>query len=138
MRAAALDLNEQGDVWARVVQHRAEHLNRPPTTNEHTWISFTSDVRRLLVGTARTTGDWHTAFNDAGASLRSLREAGKLTRGLREVITLHVIFHWNRIGLPATTQATLAHAAREAIFGPVPLSPGQARLPTVESDRRRT
>jgi thiopeptide-type bacteriocin biosynthesis protein len=116
MRAAALDLNEQGDVWARVVQHRAEHL-RPPTSDARTWEGFTGDVRRLLLGTARTTGDWHTAFENAGTNLRRLRETGKLTRGLRTVIALHVIFHWNRIGLPATTQATLAQAAKEAIFG---------------------
>jgi hypothetical protein len=43
-----------------------------------------------------------------------------LTRGIRAVITLHVIFHWNRIGLPATTQATLARAAKDAIFGSPP------------------
>ena len=53
----------------------------------------------------------------ADIGLRRLRETGKLTCGLRTVVALHVIFHWNRIGLPATTQATLAQAAREAIFG---------------------
>ena len=117
MRAAALDLNEQGDVWARVVQHRAEDLKRPPASDARAWEVFTSDVRRLLLGTARTTGEWHTAFENAGTNLQRLRETGKLTRGLRTVIALHVIFHWNRIGLLATTQATLAQAAKETIFG---------------------
>jgi thiopeptide-type bacteriocin biosynthesis protein len=121
MRAAGLDLNEQGDVWARVVQHRADYLYEPPAPDIHTWERFTEDVRRLLVGTARTTGAWHTAFESAGAALQRLREAGKLTRGLRAVIALHVIFHWNRIGLPAATQATIALAAKEAIFGKAPL-----------------
>jgi thiopeptide-type bacteriocin biosynthesis protein len=120
MRAAALDLNEQGDVWARVVQHRIEHLNQPPTPDARTWERFTDDIRRLLTGTARTTDDWHTAFADAGTSLQHLREAGKLNRGLRAVIALHVIFHWNRLGLPAPTQAALAQAATEAIFGSAP------------------
>lgn len=60
MRAAALDLNEQGDVWARVLQHRAEHLTRPPTPDARAWEAFTGDIRRLLLGTARTTGEWHT------------------------------------------------------------------------------
>lgn len=120
MRAAALDLNEQGDVWAKVAQHRAEHLTRPPTSDARAWEGFTGDVRRLLLGAARTTGEWHTAFENTGANLRRLRETGKLTRGLRTVIALHVIFHWNRIGLPASTQATLAQAAKETIFGETP------------------
>ena len=119
-RAAGLDLNEQGDVWARVVEHRAEHLNQPPTPDASTWEAFTGDVRRLLLGTARTTGDWHTAFENAGAGLHRQRETGQLTRGLRAVIALHVIFHWNRTGLHAATQAKLAQAAKEAIFGTTP------------------
>ena len=35
----------------------------------------------------------------------------------QDVLALHVIFHWNRIGLAGAAQATLAHAAKEAIFG---------------------
>ncbi|MFY1577404.1 thiopeptide-type bacteriocin biosynthesis protein [Verrucosispora sp. WMMD703] len=115
MRAAALDLNEQGDVWAQVVEYRAAHLNL--ATEVPRWGIFTGHVRRLLLGEPRTTGDWRTAFGEAGAALHRQRERGSLTRGLRAVIALHVIFHWNRLGLPATTQAILAQAAREAIFG---------------------
>ncbi|MDM4721387.1 thiopeptide-type bacteriocin biosynthesis protein [Micromonospora sp. WMMA1363] len=123
MRAAALDLNEQGDVWARVVQHRAGHL--PPVPDHRTWEGFTDNVRHLLTGTARTTDDWYAAFADAGTSLQRLRETGRLTRGLRAVIALHVIFHWNRFGLSAPTQATLAQAATEAIFGAAPTPSGR-------------
>ena len=96
-----------------------------------TWERFTSDVRRLLLGTVRATDDWYTAFCSAGTNLQHLREAGKLSRGLRAAITLHVIFHWNRIGLPATTQATLAQAAKEAIFGETPANtrPGPITFP---------
>lgn len=139
MRAAALDLNEQGDVWAKVLQHRAEHLKWPPAPDAGTWAEFTGDVRRLLLGTARTTGQWHTAFGNAGTNLRRLREAGKLTRGLRTVIALHVIFHWNRIGLPASTQATLAQAATEAIFGEAPATqgPGTSHLRTVRAAKAK-
>ncbi|MGC9671418.1 thiopeptide-type bacteriocin biosynthesis protein [Planosporangium sp. 12N6] len=125
MRAAALDLNEQGDVWARIVQHRSNHLNQTPAPDSRTWEGFTDSVRHLLIGTARTIDGWHTAFADAGTSLQRLREAGRLTRGVRAVIALHVIFHWNRLGLPAPTQATLAQAATEAIFGAAPTSSGQ-------------
>ncbi|MEV5710967.1 thiopeptide-type bacteriocin biosynthesis protein [Actinoallomurus sp. NPDC052274] len=120
MRAAGLDFNEQGDVWARVAEQRAGLPCQPPGPDPQVWASFTSDVRHLLLGTARTdaiTGDWLTTYEDTGRTLRTLRENGELTRGLRAVITLHVIFHWNRIGLPATVQATLAHAAKDAVFG---------------------
>jgi thiopeptide-type bacteriocin biosynthesis protein len=130
MRAAGLDLNEQGDVWARVAEYRTTHLHPQPAPDTRTWQAFTADVYRLLIGAARTTGEWHTAFANAGATLRHLRENGTLTRGLRAVIALHVIFHWNRIGLPATTQATLAHAAQDAIFGTTATAPDPASTTT--------
>ncbi|WP_313949438.1 lantibiotic dehydratase C-terminal domain-containing protein, partial [Frankia sp. AvcI1] len=57
---------------------------------------------------------------ETGEKLRTLRENGTLTRGIRAVIALHVIFHWNRLGLTATTQAGLARAAKEAVFGNTP------------------
>jgi thiopeptide-type bacteriocin biosynthesis protein len=116
VRGAGLDLNEQGDVWAKVLEHRVELLPQAPSPEPATWERFTGDVRRLLVGTATTAGDWRSAFDNAGVGLRHLREAGKLTRGLRASLALHVIFHWNRLGLAGATQATLAQAAKEAIF----------------------
>lgn len=118
LRAAGLDINEQGDVWARVADHRA---GLPSTSvDPEIWRSFTNDISRLLHGRVRTdTLDraWLTAFENAGRALRVLRKDGALTRGLRAVTALHVIFHWNRIGLPATTQATLSRAAKDAVFG---------------------
>lgn len=117
MRAAGLDWGEQGDVWARIAEQRAELPGTPPTPDPQKWASFTSDVRHLLRGTARAdtiATDWLTAFADTGRTLRALRETGKLTRGLRAVIALHVIFHWNRLGLSATAQGILARAASEA------------------------
>lgn len=123
MRAAALDLNEQGDVWTKVLEYRTEQLSEATAPDPLTWRAFTSDVRRLLLGTPRTTSTWHTAFRTAGAGLQQLRETGALKRGLRAVIALHVIFHWNRIGIPAVSQARLAQAAKEAIFGHEPSSP---------------
>jgi thiopeptide-type bacteriocin biosynthesis protein len=121
MRTAGLDFNEQGDVWARVAEQRAGLAGVPP--DSQVWASFTSDVRHLLLGDARADligGDWLTTFEDTGRTLRTLRENGRLTRGIRAVIALHVIFHWNRFGLTATTQATLARAAKEAVFGSTP------------------
>ncbi|MGH3803305.1 MAG: thiopeptide-type bacteriocin biosynthesis protein [Pseudonocardiaceae bacterium] len=123
MRAAGLDWGEQGDVWARVAEQRTGLPSQPPSPAPQIGASFTSDVRHLLLGRARADAidhDWLTAFEDTGRTLRILREDGKLTRGLRAVTALHVIFHWNRLGLPATAQATLARAAKEAVFGSTP------------------
>ncbi|WP_019629695.1 thiopeptide-type bacteriocin biosynthesis protein [Actinomadura atramentaria] len=118
MRAAGLDVNEQGDVWARIAEQRSSLAEEPPSARA--WASFTGGVRRLLLGEARTDligGEWLTAFEEAGRELRNLRERGELSRGLRQILSLHVIFHWNRIGVPGAAQAMLTRAAKEAIFG---------------------
>ncbi|ABW14727.1 hypothetical protein Franean1_5369 [Parafrankia sp. EAN1pec] len=39
-----------------------------------------------------------------------------LGRGLRAILTHVLIFHWNRLGLSATSQAVLAHAAAAALL----------------------
>ncbi|MEU5553379.1 thiopeptide-type bacteriocin biosynthesis protein [Micromonospora sp. NPDC047793] len=117
MRAAGLDLNEQGDVWARVAQRRADHLSQRPAPDLDRWRAFTEKVHYLLLGSTRAPNSWHTGFESTGTTLRGLRDTGRLTRGLRAVIVEHLIFHWNRIGIPAAAQATLAQAATEALFG---------------------
>jgi thiopeptide-type bacteriocin biosynthesis protein len=121
MRAAGLDHHEQGDVWAQVVDYRPTATTR--SADPQTWTAFTKDVGHLLRGTPH--GDtidpgWLTAFTHAGNSLKCLREQGLLTRGIRAVIALHIIFAWNRLGLTVPMQADLATAAKESIFGPVP------------------
>ncbi|MEU8082568.1 thiopeptide-type bacteriocin biosynthesis protein [Micromonospora sp. NPDC049101] len=119
MRAAGLDINEQGDVWARIADQRGPLASQAPTQDLRAWTDITADVRRLLLGSPRAGGiasDWLSAFEDTGEALRALRESGKLTRGIRGIIALHVIFHMNRLGVPASTQATLARAAKEATF----------------------
>jgi len=125
MRTAGLDLNEQGDVWARIADLRPAMAGAPADARQRA--SFIRGIRRLLLGHARPEligSDWLTAFEEAGRKLRTLREDGALTRGIRSVIAQHVIFHWNRLGLRASTQAALAQAAMEAVFGDVSRPPG--------------
>lgn len=120
MRAAGLDINEQGDVWAQVADHRTGIAT--PSVDPGIWNTFTGDIGQLLRGRPRTDAvdhDWAAAFDDTGCMLRKLRENGELTRGIRAIIALHVIFHWNRLGLSATTQALLARAAKESVFDSV-------------------
>jgi thiopeptide-type bacteriocin biosynthesis protein len=60
--------------------------------------------------------DWANAFRHAGQALGASSRAGRLQRGLRQVLAYHVIFHWNRLGLPLRTQSILATAAHTAIL----------------------
>ncbi|WP_410655243.1 hypothetical protein [Amycolatopsis sp. lyj-112] len=59
---------------------------------------------------------WSVSFHAAGIELGKLARAGTLRRGLRAVLAHHVIFHWNRMGLPYNAQSLLAHAAKAVVF----------------------
>lgn len=122
MRAAGLDWYEQGDVWARVANHRDPP--QPALVD-----SLLNAARRLLtVDPASLTrhgaplASCHTlfeAYTSAGDTLRHLNQTGQLRRGLRATAH-HVIFTWNRRGIPGPHQAALATAAKTVIFGPDP------------------
>ncbi|WP_380277503.1 thiopeptide-type bacteriocin biosynthesis protein [Kitasatospora purpeofusca] len=122
LHAAGLDWYERGDVWARVAAHR----DQPATGDDR----LHTAVRRLLSadplhalrpgGTLAHAAGRARAHRDAGAELAELHAAGRLHRGLRDVLTHHVIFAWNRTGLPYATQSALAATARTVVFGPDP------------------
>ena len=71
----------------------------------------------LVGGPLASVTDWIVAFDGAGRQLGELTRRGELTRGLRAVLAHHVIFHWNRLGLPAAEQALLAALTREVVMG---------------------
>ncbi|WP_433259802.1 thiopeptide-type bacteriocin biosynthesis protein (plasmid) [Streptosporangium sp. CA-135522] len=130
MRTAGLDWFERGDVWAKVVALRPAKQD----ALAEQWEPFQAAVERLLVSDISLGGDlrsgpiafaagWVSGFEAAGRRLRALAEEGLLARGLRAVIAHHVIFHWNRVGLPALVQANLALAAQKVVFD----SPGLTR-----------
>ncbi|WP_325176101.1 thiopeptide-type bacteriocin biosynthesis protein [Streptomyces mobaraensis] len=125
MRAAGLEWYEQGDVWHRVSQERPLPPDVPVAKVQamagslrHLLLADTSPTSTMLQSdrTLKPAIDWVRAFRDAGKDLGTAAREGTLDRGLREVTSYHVIFHWNRIGLPARTQSVLAHAARTAIL----------------------
>jgi protein-L-isoaspartate(D-aspartate) O-methyltransferase len=117
LRGAGQDFYEQGDVWARVAAHRL--TNQPPPLSD---TSVTAVRRLITAGTdtssalLQTTPGWPEAFQRAGRALAQLAHHGTLTRGLRAVLAHHVLFSWNRSGIPAGQQGLLAAAAAQVIF----------------------
>ncbi len=123
LRGAGQDWFEQGDVWARVADIRGTP-DPPPyrTTTDapaalHRLLTLDTGPHSPLIehGPLTPLTSWLTAFDDTGTRLAALASHGRLSRGLRAVLTHHVIFHWNRLGLPRHTQQTLADLARDVI-----------------------
>ncbi len=131
MRAAGLEWYEQGDVWHRVGMERRLPADVP--TSKLT--AMADDLRQLMLaditpdgpllganGPLASGSGWADAFSRAGRTLGTVARAGTLQRGLRDILSYQVIFHWNRLGLPARTQSILAWAARAAILD-LPVAP---------------
>lgn len=126
MRAAALEWYEQGDVWHLVARQRPLPADVPSDVLQE----LADDLRKLLLADTTPDGpllgpnrpiafaaDWADAFRRAGRDLGTAARTGTLDRGLRQILAYYVIFHWNRLGLPARNQSILAWAARAAIIG---------------------
>ncbi|MGW0827744.1 thiopeptide-type bacteriocin biosynthesis protein [Streptomyces sp. NPDC002845] len=129
MRAAGLEWYEQGDVWQRVIdeEHRSalgdipvERLQELATQLRSLLLADTSPDGPLLShsGPMQPITAWADAFRSTGHALHEAVRTGTLDRGLRRVLSLHVIFHWNRLGLSMGAQSALAWAARTAILDP--------------------
>ena len=125
LRAARLEWFEIGDVWHHVAAERPLPPNTPPDRLH----AMASDLRPLLLADTSADGpllapdgpmafatSWAAAFHQTGTALGTASRDGTLDRGLRHVLAYHTIFHWNRFGLPAHTQAILARAATTAIL----------------------
>ncbi|WP_232303746.1 thiopeptide-type bacteriocin biosynthesis protein [Pseudofrankia sp. DC12] len=131
LRGAGLEWYERGDLWARVCADR----HRPTDVSGDQVAALSKTLTAFLRadtapdgpifghgGRAAAQAAWVSAFTEAGRRLADANRTGQLHRGLREVLSYHVLFHWNRLGLPGRQQALLAHAARQAILGPSPAS----------------
>ncbi|WP_416975221.1 thiopeptide-type bacteriocin biosynthesis protein [Streptomyces sp. 4F14] len=124
MRAAGLEWYEQGDVWHRVItdEHRSAVSGVPTEQLD----ARAQEIRPLLLadsdvllrpgGPLEPVTEWVAAFRDTGQALTRSVQDGTLDRGLRQVLSYHVIFHWNRLGLSLRGQSVLAWAAKTAIL----------------------
>jgi protein-L-isoaspartate(D-aspartate) O-methyltransferase len=150
MRAAGQDWYEQGDVWAKVAQHRPTPPTPPAPFSDH--IRWAAAARRLMSidasptsplvdgGPLTAVAEWLAGFDHAGRHLADLAARGQLERGLRAVLTHHVIFSWNRLGLSYAQQHTLSHLAKEVVMtdpaAPVstpPIDPGGTTVAVVNA-----
>ncbi|WP_434593625.1 methyltransferase, FxLD system [Streptomyces sp. A5-4] len=123
MLAAGQDFYEQGDIWAALAEHRSPDGSPEPSA------ATLAAVQTLLTAKADSPGSpltltpaWPAGFEDAGRALADLAHHGHLTRGLRAVLTDHLLFAFNRLGISAPYQAVMATAASRVIFHrePVP------------------
>jgi protein-L-isoaspartate(D-aspartate) O-methyltransferase len=80
----------------------------------------TTDTAGSPLHTAPT---WVDAFEHADRHLADLAAQGTLTRGLRGVLTQHLLFLFNRHGICARDQYVLAAAASRIVFGPASTTP---------------
>lgn len=123
MRAASLDWFEQGDVWAKAAALRPADAPLAPERVAALAPAMqelmTADARSLCRPSGPFDGhaEWVAAFERAGTTLAYLAASGGLTRGLRDVIAHHVIFHANRAGLRRDDQHAMFHIAREVVMG---------------------
>lgn len=124
MRAARLEWYEQGDVWDRVIT--TEHRSAVSDVPVERLNARAQEIRPLLLadsdallrsgGPLEPITEWAAAFRSTGQALANGVHDGTLDRGLRQVLSYHVIFHWNRLGLSMRGQSILAWAARAAIL----------------------
>ena len=123
MRSARLDWFEQGDVWAKAAALRPAAEALSPERAAALLLAMrtlmTVDTRSLCRpnGPLDAHAELVAAFEWTGTQLAYLAAHGGLTRGLRAVITHHVIFHANRAGLALDDQSALFTTAREAVMG---------------------
>lgn len=115
LRGARRDWYDQGQVWDLLTGERTRPAQPPnPAALEA--------ISRLLTAVPATDRlgvppSWFTAFTDAGAAHFALDRQGATTRALGAVLAHHVLYAWNRLGLPEPVQGALAHTAARVVFG---------------------
>ncbi|GAB3284178.1 thiopeptide-type bacteriocin biosynthesis protein [Kineosporia babensis] len=121
-RAAGLDRYERGDVWAKVAAQRPTPDLAPETRKtliEKARALLTTDTAAVTCesGPFSAVSGWAQDLAAVGAELGASAQQGSMARGLRSVLALHVLFHWNRIGISVNQQSVWATVSRDALIG---------------------
>ncbi|MGK4581753.1 thiopeptide-type bacteriocin biosynthesis protein [Kitasatospora sp. HPMI-4] len=122
LRGADQEWYEQGDVWAKVAAHRPagdapEQVARLGPALQRL-VSVDTGPRSVLAhGALAFASPWLDVHARAGRRLVHLAHDGQLTRGLRSTLAHHVLFHFNRMGLPPAVQGAIAATASSLVFG---------------------
>ncbi|MFF5265411.1 methyltransferase, FxLD system [Actinomadura viridis] len=114
LRGAHRDWYDQGHVWDLLARERTRPTQPPEPAHTET-------LRRLLTCDPKpdrlgATPSWFRAFTRAGALHFDLDRRGVTTRGLNAVLAHHVLYAWNRLGLPEPIQGAIAHTAAHLVF----------------------
>lgn len=140
LRAAGLDWYEQGDVWARVADLRShpDPLLENPALARQVHTLLRANAHRLTDGGSPLDRyqEWIRETAGTGRALAGLYRDGLLTRGLRAVASHHLIFSFNRMGVPGRDQQILSTTARKVIMTtttPAPQPWAKAREQFVDS-----
>ncbi|MCO5994799.1 methyltransferase, FxLD system [Actinoallomurus rhizosphaericola] len=129
MRGAGLDWYEQGDVWAQVTAHRSSDQPVPPEAAVRSVQQLITAAGHSVDSPLMAVPAWPDAFNHTGRRIADLAIDGRLTRGVRAVLAHHILFAWNRMGLPGDVQGVLAGTAAHAVFHQDLEPPGPGRAP---------
>lgn len=120
-QGAGLDWFEQGDVW-RVVGHlRAATLpasvaeaDTKPVSRLRSIFSDTEAIVAEAAADLPGLSEWHLGLKELGRTLAAADARGGLEIGIRRIMAVHVIFHWNRMGFSFAQQALLSQFSRMA------------------------
>ena len=128
-------------------RHALEPLGRGVRHKRSESPAAVAGVQRLLTAAGdahtsplHTAPSWPAAFQHTGRALADLAAHGQLTRGLRAVLTHHILFTFNRHGISAHDQYLLAAAASKVVFPPTPaldpvtVHPGRSTVNPVTDD----
>ncbi|MEU9357715.1 thiopeptide-type bacteriocin biosynthesis protein [Streptomyces sp. NPDC048301] len=110
---------EQGDVWDLVTTadtDRSAAAMFPDRLNARAQeipplLLDDSDSRLNSGCPLEPFAEWAAVFRSTGQALAHGVQDGTLDRRLRQVLSYHMIFHWNRLGLSMGGQSILAWAA---------------------------
>ncbi|MFD9718580.1 thiopeptide-type bacteriocin biosynthesis protein [Streptomyces sp. NPDC059076] len=119
--------DEQASLSSVLTEPTEEHRTPVNPMSPEKLEAITADIGTLLRadhdtllrpgGSLEPVKEWAAAFAETGRSLAEAVQLGTLDRGLRRILSLHVIFHWNRMGLTMHSQGVLALTARTVILG---------------------